>query len=289
MALSPFTQLRPSLMPAAHLPALQIGQVWMKVTQVPPGQSSGFWFGMHPKPAFEPPEHTLVSQVPEPLQSVPWQHGVLAACPPPARQRPVSLTQLPPGHGVPGAMGPQPPLPVQFPPAFDPPEHRIGMRSPVRKMPELSGRLRFVTLPAAQSALPEAFALRTLTTHVLVAAPPFEELGIGSGGPKRQPAFVHFSKAHFALAQLPLTHIGGTAVLGEQSASVTHGPAQSLLVVQEAPRVAADPWMHRFPPAWTAEAPETVSVVPLQLTFEIDDPWSGTLDGSGTPTPAPPK
>ena len=34
MALSPFTQLRPSLMPAAHLPALQIGQVWIMVTQV---------------------------------------------------------------------------------------------------------------------------------------------------------------------------------------------------------------------------------------------------------------
>src|SRR5256885_1445003 len=115
----------------------------------------------------------------------------------------------------------------------------MGLRSRVRTMPELRGRLGLVTSPAAQSALQEAFALRTLTTHVLVAAPPFEELGIGSGGPKRQPAFVHFSKAHFALAQLPLTHIGGTAVLGEQSASVTHGPAQSLLVVQEAPRVAA--------------------------------------------------
>ena len=208
----------------------------------------------------------------------------------PLLQRPVSLTQVPPGHDPPAAV-PQPPPPVQFAPGVVPPEHRIGMRSPVRKMPELSGRFRFVTLPAAQSALPEAFALRVLTTHVLVAAPPFEELGIGSGGPKRQPAFVHFSKAHFALAQLPLTHMGGAAVLGEQSASVTHGAAQSLFVVQEAPRVAGlmDPWMHRFPPAWTAVVPETVSVVPLQETFEIDDPWSGTLDGSGTPTPAPPK
>src|SRR5437016_9107256 len=156
---------------------------------------------MHPKPAFEPPEHMLVSQVPEPLQSVPWQHGVLAACPLPLRQRPVSLTQLPPGHGVPGAMVPQPPLPVQFPPAFDPPEHRIGMRSPVRKMPELSGRFRFVTLPAAQSAVPEAFPLAVLITHVLVAAPPCGELGLGSGGPKSVPAFVQCSKAHCALAK----------------------------------------------------------------------------------------
>src|SRR5437879_13575539 len=180
MALSPFTQLRPSLMPAAHLPALQIGQVWMKVTQVPPGQSSGFWFGMHPKPAFEPPAHTLVSHVPEPVQSVPVQHGVLAACPLPPRQRPVSLTQLPPGHGVPAAMVPQPPLPVQFPPAFDPPEHRIGMRSPVRKMPELSGRRRFVTRPTAQRALPEAFRRAVWSTHVLVAARPLDALGTGS-------------------------------------------------------------------------------------------------------------
>src|SRR5437899_5402646 len=136
------------------------------VMQVPPGQSSGFWFGIHPKLAFEPLEHTLVSQVPEPAQSEPWQHGVLAACPLPLRQRPVSLTQLPPGHGVPAAMVPQPPLPVQFPPAFDPPEHRIGMRSPVRKMPELSGRFRFVTLPAPPSALPEALAVTVLITHV---------------------------------------------------------------------------------------------------------------------------
>src|SRR5256885_7768131 len=164
----------------------------------------------------------------------------------------------------------------------------MGLRSRVRTMPELRGRLGLVTSPAAQSALQEAFALRMLTTHVLVAAPPFEELGIGSGGPKRQPAFVHFSKAHFALAQLELTHMGGVAVLGEQSASVTHGPAQSLLVVQEAPRVAADPWMHRFPPAWTAVVPETVSLVPLQGTLEIDDPWARAPDGRGPPTPAPP-
>src|SRR2546428_1365611 len=239
MALSPFTQLRPSLRPAAHLPALQIGQVWIMVTQVPPpGQSSGFWFGMHPKPAFEPPEHTLVSQVPEPAQSVPWQHGVLAACPLPPRQRPVSLTQLPPGHGVPAAMVPQPPLPVQFPPAFDPPEHRIGMRSPVRKIRKLSGRVRFVTLPAAQSALPEALAVRVLITHMLVAAPPFEELGIGSGGPKRQAAVGHLVWVHFALLQaLPLQ-----VPPAEQSALVVHIEAQSPLARHDAPRFADHPW-----------------------------------------------
>src|SRR5213078_753324 len=141
----------------------------MKVLQVLLGQSASV---MQPKFAFAPPTHAPVSQVPERAQSPSAQHDVLAACPPPGAQRPVSLTQLPPGHGVPAAMVPQPPLPVQFPPAFDPPEHRIGMRSPVRKMPELSGKLRFVTLPAAQSPLPEAFPLAVLITHVLVAAPP---------------------------------------------------------------------------------------------------------------------
>jgi len=286
MTLSPATQLNPSLRPAAHLPrGVQIGQGWMKVRQVLLGQSASV---MQPKFAFAPPTHAPVSQEPERAQSPSAQHDVLAACPPPAAQRPVSLTQLPPGHGVPAAMVPQPPVPVQLPPALVPPLHRIGIMSASRKMPELSGTFRPVTLPAVQSAVPEALAVIVLTTHVLVAAPWCEELGIGSGGPKRQPAFVHFSRAHFALAQLPLTHEGGD-VVGEQSASVVHVPAQALLAVQEAPRVELAPWMHRLPPAWVAVVPETVSVVPLQVTFEIDDPWSGTLDGSGTPTPAPPK
>src|SRR5947208_15601905 len=119
---------------------------------------------MHPKLLYGPPEHRPGSQVPERAQSEPVQHGVLAACPLPLRQRPVSLTQLPPGHGVPAAMVPQPPLPMQFPPEIDPPEHPIGMRSPVRKIPELSGRFRFVTLPAAQYAVPVAFPLAVLIT-----------------------------------------------------------------------------------------------------------------------------
>src|SRR5437879_980659 len=287
MALSPFTQLRPSLMPAAHLPALQVGQGWIMVMQVPPGQSSGVWFGMHPKPAFEPPEHTLVSQVPEPVQSVPWQHGVLAACPLPPRQRPVSLTQLPPGHGVPAAMVPQPPLPVQFAPAFDPPAHRIGMRSPVRKMPELSGRFRSVTLPAAQSALPEALAVSVLITHVLVAAPPFEELGMGSGGPKRHPAVVHLVCVHLAFLQLPLTQEGGE-VVGEQSASVLQVLAQSPLTRHDAPRFTDNPCVQRFTPASAGVAPVSVSVVPSHEASVNNLPISGTFDGSGTPTPAPP-
>jgi len=116
---------------------------------------------------------------------------------------------------------------VQFAPAVDPPEHRIGMRSPVRKMPELSGRLRFVVLPALQSAVPAAFPVIVLTTHVLVAAPACEVFGIGSGGPKRHPAFVHWVWAHFALLQAPPVHV---VAPGEQSAVVVHVEAQSALV-----------------------------------------------------------
>jgi len=121
----------------------------------------------------------------------------------------------------------QPPPPVQFAPGVVPPEHRIAIRSPVRKMPELSGRFRFVTLPTLQSALPEAFAVIVLRTHVLVGAPLCEEFGIGSGGPKRQPAFVHLVWAHFALLQAPPVHV---VAPGEQSATVAHTEAQSALV-----------------------------------------------------------
>src|SRR6059036_2872933 len=160
----------------------------MKVRQVLLGQSASV---MQPKFAFAPPTHAPVWQVPERAQSPSAQHDVLAACPPPGAQRPVSLAQLPPGHGVPAAMVPQPPVPVQLPPALVPPLHRIGIRSPSRKVPALSGRLRAVTLPAEQLAPPDAFAVSVLITHVLLDAPRCEALAIGSGGPKRQPEFVH--------------------------------------------------------------------------------------------------
>ena len=156
----------------------------MNVLQVLLGQSASV---MQPKFAFAPPTQAPVSQVPDVGQSASLQHGVLAASG--ARQRPVSLTHVPvPPHA---SVVPQPPPPVQLAPGVVPPEHRIGMRSPVRKIPELSGRLRAVVLPTLQSALPVAFAVIVLRTHVLVAAPVCEEFGIGSGGPKRQPAFVH--------------------------------------------------------------------------------------------------
>src|SRR5437016_12255031 len=122
----------------------------MNVLQVLLGQSASV---MQPRFAFAPPTQAPVSQVPDVGQSASLQHGVLAGSG--ARQRPVSLTQVPPGQ-EPTAMVPQPPPPVQFAPAVEPPEHRIGMRSPVRKIPELSGRLRAVVLPTLQSALPVA-------------------------------------------------------------------------------------------------------------------------------------
>ena len=206
----------------------------MNVLQVLPGQSASV---MQPKFAFEPATQAPFKQVPERVHSPSAQHGVSAACPPPLAQRPVSLTQLPPGHGVPLAMVPHPPPPVQLPPAFDPPEHRIGRRSPSRKMAELSGTLSAVVVPAAQSAVPAAFAVIVLITHVLVDAPRCAVLGIGSGGPNRQPAFVHFSRAHFALLHTLPAHV--PPVL--QSALVVHGDWQSAAVRQDRPRLVLAP------------------------------------------------
>src|SRR5207249_7476517 len=151
----------------------------MNVLQVLLGQSASV---MQPRFAFAPPTQAPVSQVPEAVQSASLQHGVPAGSG--AWQRPVSLTHVPaPPHA---SVVPQPPPPVQLAPGVVPPEHRIGMRSPVRKMPELSGIVRPVMLPTEQLNVPVAFAAIVLITQVLVAAPLCEELGIGSGGPKRQ-------------------------------------------------------------------------------------------------------
>src|SRR5216110_2101999 len=134
----------------------------MNVLQVLLGQSASV---MQPRFAFAPPTQAPVSQVPERVQSPSLQHGVFAASG--ARQRPVSLTHVPaPPHA---SVVPQPPPPVQFAPGVVPPEHRIGMRSPVRKMPELRGRFSAVTDPATQSAVPAPLAVMVLMTHVLVA------------------------------------------------------------------------------------------------------------------------
>src|SRR5439155_26381397 len=98
------------------------------------------------------------------------QQTVSGACPPPLAQRLVSLSQVPPGHEF-CATVPQPPGPVQGAPAVDPPTHRIGMRSPVRKSCELSGTLSLLVLPALQSPMPDAPGDRTLMTHHPLGAP----------------------------------------------------------------------------------------------------------------------
>src|SRR5437764_7070033 len=264
MAPSPGVQAKPSLMPALHLfvVALQIGQVWMNVLQLPPGQSSVV---MHPKPALEPPSQLPVSQAPEAGQSASLQHGASAGSG--LRHRPVSFTQLPPpAHAT---VVPQPPPPVQFAPGVDPPEQRIAMRSPARKVPELSGSVRPLTLPVEQSEVPVAFAVAVLMTHVLVAAPLCEELGIGSGGPKRQPAFVHLVWAHFALLQAPALHV---VAPGVQSAVVTHVEAHSASVRHDVPNFDEAPRVQRFPPASPGLAPVSVTVVPVHEALTIELP-----------------
>src|SRR5437870_12854439 len=168
-------QVRPSFGPPLHLFPVgsQIGHGWMNVRHLAPvpGQSAPI---MHPLPSFVPPTHAPVSHEAVRLQLASEQQAA-----PLSVHRPVSLTQVPPpAHAT---VVPQPPPPVQLAPGVVPPEHRIGMRSPVRKIPELSGRLRAVVLPTLQSALPVAFAVIVLRTHVLVAAPVCEEFGIGSG------------------------------------------------------------------------------------------------------------
>ena len=153
-------------MPLLHVwvTALQIGHDWMNVLHVLPGQSASV---MQPKPAFAPPAQDAVSQAPEPGQSGSLQHGVSAGSG--ARQRPVSLTQVPPPPHA--TVSPQVPLRVQFAPGVVPPEQRIAMRSPLRKIFELSGKLSWLVDPVEQSPIPVASLVIVLTTQLLVAAP----------------------------------------------------------------------------------------------------------------------
>ena len=257
IALSPFVHTSPSFVPPAHLPALQIGHGWRSVRQVLPGQSASV---MHPWLAFVPPTQLPVWHAPDNGQSASEQHTVLAASG--AEHRPKSLLQVPPGQAAAFPLTLQAPPVVQSPPALVPPTHRLGIRSPVRKSLDESGRLRPVVVPVLQFADPDASAESTLMTQVLVADPPCELFGTGSGGPKRHPAAVHCRNEH-------------------------EPPGQSALVVQELWWFV--PPEQRLPPAWVGELPETVSALPLQETLATDDPWSGTFDGSGTATDEPPK
>src|SRR6184192_2921623 len=86
-------QARPSFGPPLHLLVVgsQIGQGCMKVLHFPPpGQSA---LVMQPLPLLVPPEQAPVSHVADTLQLASEQHAA-----PVSVHRPVSLTQVPPGH-----------------------------------------------------------------------------------------------------------------------------------------------------------------------------------------------
>jgi len=141
-------------------------------------------------------------------------------------------------------------------------------------------------LPVLQFDVADAFCDTVLMTQVLLAAPLCEELGTGSGGPKRQPAFVQMRKEHLALLQDPTVHTPP----GVQSALVVHGEAQSPLAVQAPRNFSNAPCVHRLLPASAGVVPVNVSVEPTHdVTLVTEVPKSGTSVGSGTATPAPPK
>ena len=174
---SPGVHPRPSFGPPLQtcVVALQIGHVWMSVLHVPPGQSS---FVIQPKPASLPPTHRADSQEPPAPQSGFERHGVFAGLVP-RRHRPWSFKHVPPGQSA---------APVQRAPGFEPPVHRSGSKSPVRKRLALRGSLRSVTDPAEQSAVPWASCATRMMRQVLVGPPSLLPFGIGSGAWNRQPA-----------------------------------------------------------------------------------------------------
>ena len=104
-------------------------------------------------------------------------------------------------------------------------------------------------LPSVQFPEPDALVDTRFITHVLVAG--LLALGIGSGGPKRQPGFPGYSGfVTPAAVQLRLL------------------PVSALVV------------------ALRARSPVAASQLEI---FVIELPMSGITDGRGTPTPAPPK
>src|SRR5207253_11275054 len=98
-----------------------------------------------------------------------------------------------------------------------------------------------------QSAVPAALAVIELMTQLLVAAPWWERFGIGSGGPNRQPAFVHCRNLHVP-------------------------PGQSAAVVQALWWF--EPPAQRVPPASAGEAPPSVIVGPFHVCGPIRMPWA---------------
>src|SRR6266446_10418142 len=144
--------------------------------------------------------------------------------------------------------------------------------------------------PLRQSAVPLALAATTLTTQTLVGV--LAGFGIGSGWPNRHPAFVHFSKEHFALLQTLPTQapVPPRAPPEKQSVLRVHGEAQSLSSVQDVPRFDTAPCVQMLPtPASVGVVPDSVSAGSLHaVTLVNDAPISGTAYGSGTLLPPPP-
>src|SRR5881628_2900684 len=113
--------------------------------------------------------------------------------------------------------------------------------------------------PLLQSAVPLAFCATTLTTQTLVGV--LAGFGIGSGWPNRHPAFVHFSKEHTALVQVPVRQVP------------TPPPEkQSLLTVHGVARFVTAPCVQMLPtPASVAVVPDSVSVGSLHAVTLVND------------------
>ncbi len=142
--------------------------------------------------------------------------------------------------------------------------------------------------PLRQSAVPLAFCATTLMTQTLVGV--LAGFGIGSGWPNRHPAFVHFSKEHTAVVQVPPRQVPMLPP-EKQSPLTVHGVAQSLLAVQDVPRFVTAPCVQMLPtPASVGVVPDSVSAGSLHaVTFVSELPMSGTVKGSGKLLVPPPQ
>ena len=141
--------------------------------------------------------------------------------------------------------------------------------------------------PLRQSAVPLALVATTLMTQTLVGV--LAGFGIGSGWPNRHPAFVHFSKEHTAVVQVPARQVP-TPPPEKQSPLTVHGVAQLLSAVQDVPRFDTAPCVQMLPtPASVGVVPDSVSAGSLHAVTLVNDwPISGTAYGSGTLLPPPP-
>src|SRR5713101_5881080 len=142
-------------------------------------------------------------------------------------------------------------------------------------MSEPSGISSRVVLPSVQLPAPEASLVTRLTTQVLV--PMLLGFGMGSGAPKRQPLRV---PVHVPVPQSVLVRHGAPASVpptqAVYSGSLTLAEVQVRLVTPES-AVVVGPNM---------SAPV---VGPHAVILVKEVPWSGTTEGSGVPTPEPPK